>query len=83
MLVTVFRQKTQVLATLLTIGGVIGIFFKPMLGKAIDKLGERFILTAEAVILVFVCIGYGFAREIFTETAALFIVFVCYIIDQL
>ena len=83
MLVTVFQQKTQVLATLLAVGGVIGIFFKPMLGKAIDKLGERFILSAEAVILVFVCIGYGFAREIFTETTALFIVFICYVVDQL
>jgi predicted MFS family arabinose efflux permease len=82
-LVTVFKQKTQVLATLLAVGGVIGIFFKPMLGKAIDKLGERVILTSEAVMLVFVCIGYGFAREIFTETAAMFLVFACYILDQL
>ncbi len=39
-LVTVFRQKTQMLATLLMLGGIIGIFFKPMLGRAIDKLGE-------------------------------------------
>ncbi len=82
-LVTVFRQKTQVLAILLAIGGVIGIFFKPMLGKAIDKLGERFILTAEAVILVFVCIGYGFSKVIFAETPAMIIAFVCYIIDQM
>jgi predicted MFS family arabinose efflux permease len=82
-LVTVFRQKTQVLAILLAIGGVVGIFFKPLLGKAIDKLGERFILTAEAVILVFVCLGYGFAREVFAETAAMFIAFVCYVIDQM
>ena len=82
-LVTVFRQKTQVLATLLGVGGVIGIFFKPMLGKAIDKLGERSILSAEAVILVFVCIGYGFAKEIFTENIALSVVFICYVIDQL
>ena len=66
-LVTIFRQKTQVLAILLAIGGVIGIFFKPMLGKAIDKLGERFILTAEAVILFFVCLGYGFARSYFLK----------------
>jgi len=53
-----------------------------MLGKAIDKLGERFILTSEAVMLVFVCIGYGFAREIFTETVAMFIAFICYILDS-
>lgn len=82
-LVTVFKQKTEILATLLTIGGVIGIFSKPMLGKAIDKLGERFILTAEAAILVFVCIGYGFSKSIFSETTAMFIVFACYILDQM
>ncbi len=81
-LVTVFQQKTQVLATLLTIGGIIGIFFRPMLGKAIDRLGERFILASEAVILIFVCLGYGFAGYIFPETTALFIVFACYVIDQ-
>jgi len=82
-LVTVFKQKTEVLATLLAVGGVIGIFFKPMLGKAIDKFGERFILTAEAAILIFVCIGYGFSKSMFSETTAMFIVFACYIIDQM
>lgn len=82
-LVTVFQQKTQFLATLLTIGGVIGIFFKPMLGKAIDKLGEKLILASEAAILIFVCIGYGFAKSIFPETTAIYVVFACYIIDQM
>lgn len=76
---TVFKQKTEVLATLLTIG----IFFKPMLGKAIDKLDERFVLTTEAAILVFVCLGYGFSKSIFSETTAMFIVFACYILDQM
>ncbi|MCG6535807.1 MAG: MFS transporter, partial [Syntrophales bacterium LBB04] len=82
-LVTVFRQKTQVVATLLMIGGIIGIFFKPMLGRAIDRLGERFILTAEAIILIFVCLGYGFSKNIFPETIAMYIAFFCYVVDQL
>lgn len=82
-LVTVFRQKTQMLATLLTMGGVIGIFFKPLLGRAIDRLGERFILTSEAVLLVFVCIGYGYSRELFSEHVALIVASGCFIADQL
>jgi predicted MFS family arabinose efflux permease len=82
-LVTIFKQKTQVVATLLMIGGIIGIFFKPLLGRAIDRLGERFILTAEAVILIFVCLGYGFAKNIFPEAVAMYIAFFCYVIDQL
>jgi MFS family permease len=82
-LVTVFKQKTYVVATLLMIGGIIGIFFKPMLGHAIDRFGERFILTAEAVILIFVCLGYGFSNNIFPATTAMYIAFFCYVIDQL
>ena len=45
-LVTVFHQPTQALATLLTIGGIIGILFQPLLGWATDHLGERFVLVA-------------------------------------
>lgn len=82
-LVTVFKQKTYVVATLLMVGGIIGIFFKPMLGHAIDRFGERFILTAEAVILIFVCLGYGFSNNIFPEPAAMYIAFFCYVVDQL
>jgi predicted MFS family arabinose efflux permease len=82
-LVTVFHQKTQVVATLLTLGGVIGIFFKPMLGRMIDQRGERFILTAEAAVLILVCLGYGFSKNFFPQTTALYIAFTCYIADQL
>lgn len=82
-LVTVFQQKTYVIATLLMIGGIVGIFFKPLLGRAIDHFGERFILTAEAVILIFVCFCYGFSKNIFPEVFALYVTFFCYIVDQL
>ena len=82
-LVTVFHQKTQVVATLLAAGGVIGIVFKPLLGRAIDRLGERRILMAEAVALVAVCLLYGFSRDAFGETAALYVTCACYVVDQL
>ncbi|MRR16304.1 MAG: hypothetical protein EG826_07595 [Deltaproteobacteria bacterium] len=82
-LVTVFHQKTQMLATLLAAGGVIGIFFKPVLGRAIDRFGERLILTSEAVLLVLVCLGYGYSLAVFSETAALIVASACFIADQL
>lgn len=82
-IVTVFNQPTQTLATLLTIGGVIGIVFQPLLGWAIDKFGERIVLVAEAVITVFLCLGYGFGREIFPEHTAFLIVCGLYVLDQM
>lgn len=82
-LVTVFKQPTQLIATLLTIGGIVGIIFQPFLGRMIDRLGERTVLATEAASLVFVCFGYGFSRFIFPEHVALIITCVCYILDQM
>ena len=82
-LIKIFDQKTEMVATLLTIGGVAGIFFNPFLGRAIDRYGERRILMGEAVVLIAVCLGYGFSRQLFHETAALYVAFACFISDQL
>lgn len=82
-LVTIFNQPTQILATLWTIGGIVGIFFQPLLGKMIDRLGEKVVLASEAVLLVFVCLGYGFARSVFPESIAFLVVCACFLLDQM
>jgi len=82
-LVTVFKQPTQMLATLLTVGGVIGVVFQPLLGRAIDRFGERVILAGEACILIFVCLGYASARKLFGPQAALAVTAACFVLDQL
>ncbi|MEZ0395429.1 MAG: MFS transporter [Anaerolineales bacterium] len=82
-IVTIFQQPTATLATLFTIGGVIGILFQPLLGRAIDRFGEKRILQVEAILLVFVCLGYGFAKSIFAEQTALVVTFACFLFDQM
>ena len=82
-LVTVYHKPTSVIATLLFMGGLAGILFQPILGKAIDRLGEKVIFIYEAVLLIFVCLGYGFAKSILPETIAFDLVAGCYIADQL
>lgn len=82
-LVTVFQKPTQTLATLLTIGGVIGIVFQPILGRATDRLGERFVLMTEAVLLVFVCFGYGFAKFLLPANLAFLVTCACFLLDQM
>ena len=82
-LVTVFHQPTAMIATLMTAGGIIGIIFQPLLGYAIDRFGERFVLCWEAFLLIFVCAGYGFSGRIFTERTSFVIACVCFIGDQL
>jgi MFS family permease len=82
-IVSVFNQPTQTMATLATIGGIIGILFQPLLGWAVDHLGERFVLAAEAVLLVVVCFGYGFARSLFPEGTAFLLICALYLLDQM
>jgi predicted MFS family arabinose efflux permease len=81
-IVTIFGKPTQTLATLIVIGGIIGILFQPILGKAIDKLGEKAVLASEAVLLIIVCLGYAFGKTIFSENTAFLIACVCYLLDQ-
>lgn len=82
-LVTVFHQPTAILATLLTIAGIAGIAFQPLLGKSIDVFGERAVLIAEALLLIVVCSGYGFGRTLFSESTAFLIACCCFVADQL
>ena len=82
-LVTVFHQPTQTIAALFLIGAVVGIVFQPLLGRAIDELGERFVLLSEASLLIFVCLGYGFSKFLFPEKTAFIIVCICFLLDQM
>jgi predicted MFS family arabinose efflux permease len=82
-LVTIFKQPTEMVAGLFFAGGLIGIVFNPLLGRAIDRLGERFILMAEAAVLIFVCFGYGFSRRLFAADVAMVVASVCFVLDQM
>lgn len=82
-LVTVYHQPTTLIATLLLVAGVIGILFQSLLGKMVDHLGERFVLLCEALLLIFVCAGYGFGGSLFSPSTALTIASVCFVMDQL
>ncbi|MBP2650590.1 MAG: major facilitator superfamily 1 [Firmicutes bacterium] len=81
-LVDVFQQKVTTMTLLFFIISVTGIFLKPWLGKIIDERGEKYILTREAFLFFFICLGYAFATDLFSPTLALSVICLCYIIDQ-
>ncbi|MGE4272628.1 MAG: MFS transporter [Desulfitobacterium sp.] len=86
-LIKIFNQGVSTFAMLGFIIAGLSIFFKPFVGYLIDKFGERFVLASEAIILIFVCIGYGVSKAFFEgigkgELAIIFI-FACYVVDQM
>lgn len=81
-LIQVFHLAAPVFAILGVIVALISIFTRTIIGKAIDKKGERFVLSLEAVLLFILCIGYAFAADFFSASVALIIIAVCYILDN-
>jgi predicted MFS family arabinose efflux permease len=81
-LIKVFNQHAYNIAQLWIVAALIGIFFRPQLGKAIDRFGERVVLRVDAVILLLVCLGYGFARGLGIGHWALRLTYVCFVTDQ-
>lgn len=86
-LIRVFGQGVSTFAVLGFFIAGIGIVFKPFLGNLVDNKGERFVLAAEAVVLIFVCAGYAFAEDITgffgIDRIALIIICICFIVDKL
>lgn len=82
-LVRIFNQPAFIIAQLLIVAAVIGIFFQPMLGRLIDRIGERRILVLDSICVVGVCLGYGLSHRIGNQQIALYILYACYVGDLL
>ena len=83
-LVVVFKQRPSTFAKLSIVGSAIGIGFTPLVGRLVDRIGERKVLIVDSIVLMIVCLGYGGARHLgLSESGALTVVFACYVLDQL
>jgi len=80
-LIKVFGEPAPTIAKLWMVACAIGIIFQPQLGRLIDRLGERTILMADAALLIAVCMGYGFSRELPLANPVR-LVYVCYVLDN-
>ena len=81
-LISVFNLDAPTFAILGVIIAILSIGTRTIVGNAIDKLGERFVLCSEAILLIIICCGYAFAQKIFSASAAVVIMCACYIIDN-
>jgi len=82
-LIRVFDRGIDTFALLGFIGTVLSLAFRPLLGRAIDVLGERVIIAAESMLLIILSLLYGFSSAWFSSSVALTIIMACYITDQL
>lgn len=81
-LIQIFHLDAPHFAILGVIIATVSILTRKIVGSAIDRLGERVVLSLEAVLLVLVCMGYAFASELVAPSVAVVIIAVCYILDN-
>ncbi len=82
-LIRVFHQPVWIFAQLWIAAALLGVFFQPWLGKAIDRWGERVVLLADSFLLLIVCVGYGFADRLPSHSLALGLLYACFVGDNL
>lgn len=84
-LIQVYGRPANTIAGLLVVASVLGLAFKPAVGRAIDRFGERAVMTAEGISIALVCVGYGYALPLAggDPARALNVACACYILDNL
>ena len=81
LLVFTLGKSPAYMGKLMLIAGVIGLGFRPFIGKIIQIYGERRALISESVLIVLVCLGYAFAMKLFSLETASMILSACFIAD--
>ncbi len=81
-LIQVYQLDAPVFAIFGVVISLVSIGTRTMVGWAIDHLGERFVLSCEAVILFVICFGYTFSGDFLSTNIAMGFMIVCYIIDS-
>jgi predicted MFS family arabinose efflux permease len=81
-LIRIYHQPVETFAKLGMIAALIGLFFRPALGRLIDRLGERTILMADAVVSLIITFSYGFADRWGLGSFTVYVLYACWIVDS-
>jgi MFS family permease len=82
-MIRVYGADTSIISLLLAICAGFGIIFSPLIGRVIDKLGYKFVMVTDTLILIVVCLLYGFAHRIFPTGIAFIVVCASFVLDSI
>ncbi len=82
-LVALHGVPLSTIALLYFIASTLGVVLRPLLGEVIDWFGERFVLAADELLLLVICMVYAFASDIFPKPYNLWILFGAYMLDHI
>ena len=80
-LILFYQANAAMVSLLFAISAVACFVASPVVGRIIDKLGYKVVMVADTVILVGVCLCYGFAHHLFPKDVAFVVCCVNYVLD--
>jgi MFS family permease len=80
-LILQYGADTSVISLLFAVSAGVCIPLSTITGRIIDRLGYKFVMVADTLLLVVVCFFYGFSHRIFPAGAAYIVVCVNYVLD--
>ena len=78
-----YGASASQISLLFAISAICGFIASPLVGKLIDKVGYKPVMISDTLILVIVCLCYGFAHRIFPMNVAFVICCVNYVLDSI
>jgi MFS family permease len=78
-----YGADTSVISLLLAISAVCGLIASPLIGRLIDRVGYRAVMIGDTLILIVVCLLYGFSHRLFPMHIAFYVVCANYILDAI
>ena len=82
-LILFYGADAATISLLFAVSAIACFFASPIVGRIIDKLGYKVVMVADTIILVAVCLCYGFAHHIFPRNVAFIICCVNYVLDAI
>ena len=82
-LILKYGAKTEYIAFLYGIWSFSNIFLSPLMGKLLDKLGYKLIIIIDTLILIVLCLLYGFSHLMFSNFTAFIVISIVFVIDAI
>ncbi len=78
-----YGANTSLIAFLLAICAIFGMVLSPVIGRLIDRLGYKFIMVTDTLLLMVVCFFYGFSHRLFSFEVAFVVVSINFVLDSI
>ena len=81
-LILFYGASAAMISLLFAVSAVACFFASPVVGRVIDRLGYKFVMITDTLVLVIVCFFYGFAHHIFPQNVAFIVCCINYVLDS-